>query len=153
MTPNSSADLTNHTCEIWYPVLTVWFNQLYIQPPPPNSQTVLLSGLPRSSTLHASPVKRRCRTDRRLLERLWMVSSWSIFAVSWWISASSSFCVWSTCWQSRAKVVAISLATQRAQCLVLIYMARLQRGRLGGAQWRVGQVFDCIRNITDSLRG
>lgn len=48
-------------------------------------------------------------TDRRFLEWLCTVSSCSILAVSRRISASSSRCVWSTCWQSRAKVVAISL--------------------------------------------
>lgn len=50
-------------------------------------------------------------TDRRVLDWLWTCSSWSILAVRRRISASSSFCVWSTCWQRRAKVVAISLAT------------------------------------------
>ena len=65
--------------------------------------------------LDSPPLRTRGWTNRRLLECFWTISSWSILAVSWRISASSSFCVWSTCWQSRAKVVAISLATKRAQ--------------------------------------
>lgn len=68
------------------------------------------------------------RTHRRLFERLWTDSSWFILAVSWWMSASSSFCVWSTCWQSRAKVVAISLGTQRAQnCAEYLFSSDTER--------------------------
>lgn len=72
---------------------------------------------------HVTNVKRRRGTDLRVLEWLCTASSWFILAVSRQISASSSFCVWSTCWQRRAKVVAISLATQRAQSQSLVYMA------------------------------
>lgn len=68
-----------------------------------------------------------------------MLSSWSIFAVSWRISASSSFCVWSTCWQSLAKVVAISLVTQRAQCGTAYLFSSVTEGGAELCRFKLGK--------------
>lgn len=75
-------------------------------------------------------------TDLRFLEWLCTVSSCSILAVSRRISASSSRCVWSTCWQSRAKVVAISLgATHTVGKLAYVAAVGAAHSRVGLAGW------------------
>lgn len=54
----------------------------------------------------------------RVLERDWTVSSSWIFVVNRLMSFSNSRCVTSTCWHSRAKVLAISLQAHEQRSFI-----------------------------------